>query len=395
MKKFKKFHFKFIAIILAFSLVTQTSYAQNTCEGLFTPKKTFVQRAAKFLTEFLIVRDAPEVPAPTKLLGFATEIQEAASPGRLAKIKYYVFDFIPNKLGHLITLDRNYRFTPVKAIDQVVDKPFGYVTKKTLNKKKELGLIPKLPLWIPLSIFGWFAFDSHVVAPIKEWRIESISEKRGPVYDYLIENDFRYEDIKNVKQADLRRVNAYHLTEFFDTYYENYSKENPYSLTLQENLNKFGTSPLFAHLGFFIENGVKNYEGTRIDPQYLGPMSDGQMKMLFDLTHILYAKYQIIDSIFIKDTNVQVLLNENAMARNLYNNGYTQELITLYVDHKITKKKLIYYLQEDAHNVYYQSIFITLHIENLQKVDGVYIDQPITINVLRNDRLEEIKEAKP
>lgn len=273
------------------------------------------------------------------------------------------------------------------------------------RKKKYLKIAITVPLAAVVSSFAWKKIDEDYFWPKAESKITSQilveSERNSALYDNLIQNDFRFRKIKlitldpEVLKEDPRltlekqkRMLAYNLQQSYSNYYLKYRKVKPGQLTLKENLELFGEDPLFKHLNFFFENGIKQYEGTIVDPKYQGPLSDAQKNKLFQLTHELYTKYILIDLAFNK--NNQQVLSESNIAKSILNDPYTQELLQLQQENKITNPELIYLLQEDAYNRYYMAIFETLNIVNLKSENGKYTNEPITLESLRAERLSSI-----
>jgi hypothetical protein len=393
--------------------ISTPSFSKNTCAELFENNST-IQKITN-----LIIKDAASNPPVTKYWGLLTKSQNTRPPeGFFAKAGYYAFDFIPNKLGHLITLNKEYSFTPFQAVDEILfDKPTRIASQKLTGKKKELGILLKIPLITMLSISSWHFIDQNIFWPMAETRVTqqilNNTEKNASYYDQLIATDFRFKDIKSLeaknKAPEVRydgkntdsyiespKINARFLAYGLEQSYENYFKiyshtKNPGALTLEENINLFGSNPLFEHLSFFFENGVKQFEGTYVPPKFQGPLSDAQKNDLFNLTHLLYAKYLIIDVMFDQKTDLPKLLTKNALAHDIYNDPYTQTLIKLYKHGKITRAQLIFDIQEDAHNAYYMSLFKTLHIVNLKYENGVYTSEPLTLQDLRESRVSEIQ----
>jgi hypothetical protein len=397
-----RFHFNFF-IALAIIALPLTSFSTDSCENLFA-NKTISQRAIN-----LFVQDKPANPVETKYFGFVTRFERDADGSIFSKIGYYVFDFVPHKLGYLITLDRNFSFTPLKGMEEnLLNKPFSKLTKAATGKEKKMGVLIKLPLIALLTVSGWKYFDQNVFWPTAEreatQQIFTETERNASYYDHLIDTDLRFENIKNFRDKGSNiqnyvrnpkvnaRVLAYGLKRSYTDYYEAFSHvDQPYKLTLQDNIELFGSNQLFQHLNFFFENGVKQYKGTYVPPKYLGPLSDKQKNTLFNLTHLLYTKYLLIDVLYSNGADVSELLKQNEMAKDIYNNNYSQQLRSLYNHHKISKDQLIYYTQEDAQDGYYMSLFQTLHITNLQFVNGHYINKPLTLEDLRKSRLATLE----
>ena len=354
---------KKLILILLFTIYTSVSHSKPLCEKLFQ-NQTPLQKVGG-----LFLKDPISNPLPTKLLGFAT-----------------------------LTLNKNFRFTPFKALDDnLLKKPTHFVTEKIGGKKKELGALIKIPLIILLSVTAWKNFDEHIFLPEVEARMtEQIAnhiEKNSPYYDKLIETDYRFKDIKQSKSsiAD-SRLQAFGLKRAYEDYFRTYmGAPLPKDLTLQDNIEMFGSNPLFSHLNFFFENGIKQYEGTYVPSQHQGPLSDEQKKKLFDLTHLLYAKYLVIDLMFENDTDSANLIERNLLARDVFENEHSQKLISLHKENKISKEELIYYMQEDAHHVYYMTLFETLHIVNLKSEKNLYTKDPLTLSDLRNSRLSNLQ----
>lgn len=396
-------------LIIAFSSQT---FAAPTCQDLFKSKT----RTEKVIS--LFIKDAPENPAPTKLAGFATKIAAQKEKSWFFKSVDYAFDFIPNKLGHLLTLNRSYSFTPFKAIDEwVFDKPTHFVSQKTTGKKKELGILVKLPLLIMMSTAAWNAFDQKVFWPTAEreaaQQILRTTEQQASYLDKLIDTDFKFKQIKEQRNHDLKSVvpmvyNGKNLEQYIETpavrarflalglrqeyqqYFEVYKEHTKESgiLSLEQNEALFAGSKLFSHLDFFFE-GVKPVKGSYVAPQHLGPLSDQQKQKLYNLTHLLYAKYVTIDVLL--NTNAQALTQKSLLARDIYNDPYTKELYQLHRQNRITKEQLKYYMEEDAYHTYYMSIFETLHIVNFKYENGKYTQEALTLNDLRQSRLESLK----
>lgn len=404
----------FLSFLLVITLST-AAFSAPKCSKLFDTRSR-LQKAAT-----LFIKDAPTHVLETKRLGFATKISSNHDKSKIFKAIEYTFDFIPNQLGHLITLDRSFTFTPFKAIDEwTLDKPAHFVSQKISGKKKELGFLSKLPIWVMMSVATWNVIDQKIFWPAAEKeaseRILEITNTQSAYFDKLIDTDFKFRQIKQQRDETLplakpleyngknlesyietpvvrSRFLAYGLKQEYSKYFETYREQTQRNgvLSLKQNQEVFGTNPLFAHLDFFFGPEAKHAPGSYVAPQHRGPITDKQKEKLYNLTHLLYAKYITLEIMLNTKTDIQTLIKKSALARDIYNDPYTQELYKLRNQGRITQEELKYFLEEDAYFKYYMSIFETLHITNFKEVNGNYTNEPLTLNDLRTSRLESLK----
>lgn len=415
---------KLLIVFLVFSSIDVAHGSPKTCESLFNP--SFSKRVISKVPS-LFIRDADVNPPPTKLFGFATQFTPRERRTFLSRAGYYTFDYIPEKLGFLVTLNRNYTFTPFKAIDEVIfDKPTRALTQRSLGKRKELGILVKLPLIVALSTVIWKNVDQHIFWPTAEKlatvQILEHTNRNANFYDQLIKSDFRYEGIKEQLQQDLAqsttspmptrsidqmnknelnryietqphvkaRILAYGKAKLFENYYAEYAEiKNPEQMTATEQQIRFGHNPLFQHLNVFIERGVWQADGAYVAPEHRGPVSEGQIIQMFNLTHLLYFKYQVIDMIFTDQIQLNTTSQtQKQMAQDIVQDPYTQELLKLFRADKITSQQLVYFLQEDAYFSYNLSLFNVLNIVEFNPLTQA----PLTLNDLRQDRLNSLRQ---
>ena len=409
-------------IITALLLIVSSNVtAAPTCQSLFQP--TLTQRLIRGIPN-LIIRNAEANPTETRLLGLATRITPKERPTLFSKAGYYAFDYIPEKLGYLITLDRNYTFTPFKAIDEwVFDRPTRAISKGLIGKKKELGLLTKLPLVVLFSTMVWKNIDQHYFWPAAEKQatvqVLEHTTRNANYYDQIIRSDFRFEEIKIKKEEALRqnpestlptdfknlekdqlnaiiesnptvkaRVLAYGKLQIFESYYRQFDQiENPRLLTATDQQILFGQHPLFQHLNVFLKKEF-GQPGASLASQNSRPLSEAQINQMYHLTHLLYFKYKVLDLIFTDQINSDsTTQSQRQMAQDIVRDSYTQELLKIHRSGAITSQQLVYFLQEDAYFAYNLSLFNVLNIVELNPVTNA----PFTLNDLRQDRLNSLR----
>lgn len=272
------------------------------------------------------------------------------------------------------------------------------------NKSRILKLSYQIPLSAALSIMIWKEVDQRFFWPAAEANIATNSiehtQANKVYYDNLISNDFRYRNIKTLeldpsaekldpqlKNLDVqKRVLAHATLQNYVKYYESIKEKNPLELTVEENITQYLGSPLFQHLNIFFEKGAFPLEGTYIAKEHQGTLTEAQSKYLFDETHRLYLKYFAIDAY---QNNLKSSFKSKS---KIFNSAYAQELLKLETNKKITKKEMLYYLQEDAYNEYFMNIFTALNIHNLKIKNGSYTNDYVTLADLRNERLNNLQQ---
>jgi len=152
--------------------------------------------------------------------------------------------------------------------------------------------------------------------------------------------------------------------------------------------------PIFQHIRTISHEGVPKIAGYAYHDDFRPNLDDDQIRTLLDLTHSLYGTYHVIE-IMVREPNHPMEPVSKELADTIRKDPFAGFLFELRRREVITDGQLIFRLQEDA---FWQTRFLeweTLRMTKLRKEDGVYTETPLTLDDIRHETVEELRNIRP
>ncbi len=168
------------------------------------------------------------------------------------------------------------------------------------------------------------------------------------------------------------------------------------SRTTEDPTRSLLANPLFANVSSLLEKGIpSSAEGYQVPRDRNKNISSSEVQLLLDSNHELFERYQIIPEL-IRQTpswkEMQAIPERRQLMDSILADPFTQELLKLKRENRISEGKLIYLLQEDA---YWQSRFRQwqiLGLVRLKKQEGRFTSTPLQLDDIRTETIAEIYE---
>jgi hypothetical protein len=256
----------------------------------------------------------------------------------------------------------------------------------------------RLPVALAISMVTWSHIDAYYEHKLEN-NIHQNVMSHSKEYSHLITSDYRYRQIKQAldskeisEQVALQR--AFWLEMAFSEYFKNRESMGvSHSPELDAEM-KLLNHHVFLHLKKVFTDGVTPMKGFVVPESAVGHLSADQKIQLFELTHSLNLKYQMIVE-FANDTPLYKKVSGDPEIKKILstsvNTDFYKKLLELRSAGKISSDQLIYSLQEDA---YWQNRFLewtTLGVTKLKKVNEIYSDQPLTIEDIRLEIVTDLE----
>ncbi|MBX9766480.1 MAG: hypothetical protein K2X47_04335 [Bdellovibrionales bacterium] len=308
-----------------------------------------------------------------------------------------ILQFIPRQIGRYVLGNENFRFTPYQAAyNMTVRNPVRAGTTRFLGKSMDPTALVHFPVIMFLSMLMYAPID-YAYSQAMNQHVASQVSTYANQYDEAIQSDFRFRGVK--KDLDRKAITieearreAYRISIAYTQYYK-FRDSTEESRTLESEL-KLLDHFLFLQLKKVIKEGVKPAVGFVVPASAQGPLTVDQQIKLFDVTHLLYLKYHLISEL--EDTppiNKGDRISE--LKAEIWNEPFHQKLIQLKREGKISNVQRRLLLQEHA---YWQTKFLEwqiIGVSKLQKVNGQYTQQTLTIDIIEEEMLASFQSGRP
>ncbi len=399
---------KFILPLIGSLLMIQPAFAAGfSCSELFPPDTTlaltFKQKVIQYSTE---VRDtlgarilfrAQNNKTPIISHHFFHRVDpNLPSPG----LRNYLRSMTqtPSRLlARAMTGRQDLRLTPLSGlyhvgIRQPVVVASRYLTGREYEPSGFFKFTSVLATTVFISMQLTTAYDSALLHEI-DVNIAEYSQS----LDQEILEDFRFRNIKQQLSSgrvdiEAARKEAYYLHIAYNQYYS-YRDHYIKPVNLQDELSLL-PHILFSHLTSVIENGVQPAEGYLIPEENLGALTDVQKLALFQNTHELYFKYQLIDALLGGSDLIEALSRDSLTApvlQEVTESAVYQRIQIGLAAGALTLEQARYFLQEDAFWVSRFKDWDVLGVTRLSRDDAnKYTNEPLTIEIIQNEILSEV-----
>lgn len=292
---------------------------------------------------------------------------------------------------------KNYEITPFKALyENTVVHPSHWASERLGYKKMEPAFFARFPIAIALSLISWSHIDTYYAGKVSQ-QIEQNISTYSETYKQLINNDFRYRQIKleldkhliTEKQALVRAYWENTAYQEYFNYVESKGDAIPTLKAEEKLLNHFA----FVHLQSVFKDGVIEKEGFLVPQERIGPISEAQKAELFKVNHALNLRYQLIaDSV--KNTDAYRQIQNDPEIQKLmelsFSTPFSRELLNLKSLGKISDQDLIKFLQEDAYWQTRIAEWSIIGVSKLKKTNGTYQNTILKIEDIQTEILQEI-----
>ncbi len=365
-------------------------------KGLWQKTKSYGQEVVMTRGRRLILKPVDETPGSTRWLGLLSQqILTHDQPG-FRSYWSRLFNFVPKKIGNILAGDDRFHFTPFTGIYNItMRRPVGFLTRRIFGTQYEPAFFFKFPVTIALSIGIFLGVDAAYQSKLQN-HIQLEITTHAVEYNQAIQSDYRYNNLRvAVEKGELTledaQREAYLISLAYSQYFQHLGSQSG-KPTLDSEMTLIDHY-LFSHLKPVIENGVVDADGYIVPTESKGPLSESQIMSLFQNSHLRYLKYQIIiekiqDSELYQKMKLDSEFSE--IIRSIEDDPFSKTLIGLFEQNQITSAQLQRYLQEDT---YWQNRFqdwTTLGVTRLQSEDNQFSDQPLTIDIVRDEILAEI-----
>lgn len=323
----------------------------------------------------------------------------AANPSEHKLSMANITQYIPRKVTQRY-LGKAYDLNPLNIPNHLANAPVRYLSAR-LGQKMQLTLLAMLPLDFYLGYKAYNAFDGIYQAQLRK-KFDRMIEEHAREYDSLIQNDYRFKDIKiylqDGKLTPLQsREAAQQLLATYNNFFEymqnGYAKDSP-----QERLDKLSNHPLFSNLSEVLNKGIpEDAPGFRREANAPAHVTPEIAEELLGTNFLLFEKYQIMPELVKNSTSFQNMIKAPGR-KDLINSisaaPYTKTLQGLHRENKISQEQLIYRLQEDAFWQNKFQLWQAVGLVRLKKINGQYTDEPLTLDDIRRESLEEINQSQ-
>ncbi|MBX3021695.1 MAG: hypothetical protein KF799_08480 [Bdellovibrionales bacterium] len=256
----------------------------------------------------------------------------------------------------------------------LADKPSNAVVRAFAGPEKKASLLVKFPV-----ILGWALLAQvYVIDPVTDYafdsRIQSEIAENRLAFDRLIEEDYRFDSIRRALiTATMAREEAerqaYMVARAYSSYYKYRDSKN--AQFSDEDNDALLDHYLFAHLKSVLENGVQVPSDFRVSSSYSQQVTAHQRQRLFQLTHALYMRYQILDAYVKGDANPAL----QEAFKIIRQDPFSQQAENLWRQGRIDKGHYQRVLQERAYWSYRLQSYGVLGLQKLHPQSG----QPVTL----------------
>lgn len=389
------------ALILLLSILvfwgSSSSLAAENCESVFK-NSSYIEQVISTKGTRLFIKESEKDTAEKRWLGLVRRIpqEELSRSWKVSKYLRYIIKSLPLKLFGFNDY-KNYELTPFKAVyENTVIHPSHWFSQKLGHRKMEPAFFVRFPIAIALSLASWSHIDAYYAEKVSQQIDQNISTY-SETYKQLIDNDFRYRQIK----ADLDKhliserqalVRAYWENTAYEEYF-NYLESNGNSVMNLKAEEKLLGHFAFNHLQSVFKDGVTEKEGFLVSKERIGPISEAQKIELFKLNHALNLRYQLIaDSV--KNTEAYSRIQSDPEIQRLMglslSTPFSKELFNLRQLNKISDQELIKFLQEDAYWQTRIAEWSVIGVSKLKKKNGFYEDAVLKIEDIQIEILQEI-----
>ena len=397
--KLKKLVFAFMILVysdgptaLAIEIVEQ-----NKCPGYFSGLKKYFKevRDSRGLRIF-VVDKPPGEDEKTALFGLFHEYKLSAGQSWIRWLlspPYHTVQW-PVRFVTLKFTGLPYQFTPVKAALDLPVRPLRWLVRYISGNKKTPTFVFELFFGVASSMGIYDYIVEPAWAEQLDLKIKASIEEHAHEYDQLIENDFRFKDIKIAfmrGEIDIKiaRQSAFLKFAAYQSFYDLAQKDNFEPSTSRALLLKhvlFDDIRMVETRVLFSEPGFK-YAST-------SPPDAQKIDQILRIRYLYLIQLQLIQTIVNNRSSLVELestMEGAALIASIEKDEFSEFLFELHKRKAINTKQLIFRIQEDA---FWRAKFMEwniLGIVRLKKKGDLFTDIALKLEDVRFETVNELK----
>jgi hypothetical protein len=291
-----------------------------------------------------------------------------------------------------------YEFAPVRAVEEAT---WGQFTQHEFGVRERPSMPVRFIAYLALSFAGWTGWNAVDAGFDKadSMRKDSYIESHKPFFDFILDNDYRSRGIKEeylAAKITLPQARQ-EIQDLLRTPYSNWFHvrdaylSDPAQALKSGAIDKFA---LFEPIQSFLAQGIKPEPGFDVPPSAVGPISDAQLKDLFNqiddlaikqefITRLVHSPYNLEDAVDPKDPKIFTQERQD----EIMNDPFNKQLFSLHDEKKISLGDLIYGLQDNEswkiNFEHYKTLGITPLTSKTSKT-------PLTLEMVQNHIMKEV-----
>jgi hypothetical protein len=372
------------------------AFARPTCRewanGMSAKIREYLVEVANTRGRRVFLKDSKPTLQDSRWAGVFRYSEPRTRKSITGKRSSQIANAIPSVISRSLFKDPNYRFTPFAALyDATIRSPVHMATGRWGPRQLELTSVSHFIVSSALGMLGYTAIDSAYAKSL-EAHINSTIEASHEDYSWLIENDYRFTEVKRDREKGEMTPGqldqeAYRINLAYNQYYS-YRQSNPSDGTLEAEM-KLSQHYLFFDLLGVIEDGITNKPGFFIPESAKGSISETQAIALFESHHRLYLEYEIVAELSKNITRFDHSANADlhAMLLEIQDHDFYRHLLNLKNKKQIDEGQFRSLVQEDC---YWRAKFrewAIVGVQKLKKQDGQYTNTPLLIDDIRTEIL--------
>lgn len=346
----------------------------------------------------LFLQDFRPSEVETRWFGFLTEHKTPQNSRWYSGLFQKFIQFLPRRASHYFW-GKPFNVTPAKALyARFIDAPVGALSQNLTGNRKQLSGLMNFGVSIYAFTFVYDELD-HAYKDGLIKKVDQHVDSNLKFYLQLLTTDYRYHVIqKSLKEGKvsqreaLRAVYATHLS--YQTYYT-YVLQRVVDDSKDESRKRLLEHALFEPTKRAVESGIKLATGFESTPGFHAQLTPKEIDDLLEEDKILFMKYELVSDMYLRPKFVpqNVPQLEAAMAE-IKSDEFTQALEILVREGKLSLSLLVYYLQEDAYWRSKLAKWEIVHLRKMKMENDVYTKIPLTLDDVRMEMIDEIRDGR-